>query len=84
MNRDCMVGGWKQATGKVKEHWGRLIDDQFVVIDGKRDQFSGRAQVGRGFARESAKRQHRAWEARYEELFRGLPNSHGRQTTRVP
>lgn len=73
MNRDYIVGGWKLATGNVKEHWGRLIDDQFVVIAGKRAQLAGRVQASRGVARESIERQQREWEARYERLFRELP-----------
>jgi len=31
-------GNWKQVTGKVKEQWGKLTDDDLTMIDGKREQ----------------------------------------------
>lgn len=69
MNRDRIAGDWKQAAGKMKEQWGRLINDQFLVIAGKRQQFAGKAQQRHGLGREAAQRQHKAWEARYQQLF---------------
>lgn len=69
MNRDRFAGCWRQATGIVKEQWGRLIDNPFVVISGKRDRFAGRTQEMYGVAQDAAERQHRVWETRYEQLF---------------
>ena len=37
MNWDRIEGNWKQLTGKVKEQWGKLTDDQIDTIAGKRD-----------------------------------------------
>jgi uncharacterized protein YjbJ (UPF0337 family) len=31
-------------TGKVKEQWGKLTDDDLTVVNGKQDQLVGRVQ----------------------------------------
>jgi uncharacterized protein YjbJ (UPF0337 family) len=62
MNKDTVEGNWKQLKGKVKEQWGKLTDDDFDVIAGKRDQLLGRIQERHGISREEAERQVTAWE----------------------
>ena len=57
MNWDRIEGGWKQMTGKVKEQWGKLTDDDLVEIAGKRDQLAGKIQARYGIAKEEAERQ---------------------------
>ena len=47
MNWDRVEGNWKQFSGKVKEKWGKLTDDDLTVINGKQEQLVGRRQ-GRG------------------------------------
>ena len=42
MNWDRIEGNWKQFTGKVKEKWGRLTDDEIAQIDGNREQLEGK------------------------------------------
>jgi uncharacterized protein YjbJ (UPF0337 family) len=65
MNWDTIAGNWKQATGRVKEEWGDLTDDDLVRIAGRRDQLVGRIQERYGIAKEEAERQVKAWERRY-------------------
>ncbi|NMJ43519.1 CsbD family protein [Roseomonas sp. JC162] len=62
MNSDRIAGNWKQLTGKVKEQWGKLTDDDMDVIEGKRDQLVGRIQERYGIAKERAEEQVRSWE----------------------
>jgi uncharacterized protein YjbJ (UPF0337 family) len=57
MNWDTIEGQWKQATGSVKERWGKLTDDDLVVIAGKRDQLAGKIQAHYGIAKEQAEKQ---------------------------
>jgi uncharacterized protein YjbJ (UPF0337 family) len=57
MNWDQLKGNWKQFTGKVREKWGDLTDDELEVLRGKRDQFEGLLQKKYGLAKEEAKRQ---------------------------
>lgn len=73
MNWDQMEGKWKQMKGSVKEHWGKLTDDDLDVIAGKRDRLVGRVQERYGISREEAQR-------RADEWFKTLPEvSHSRE-----
>ncbi len=69
MNRDRIEGNWKQAKGKVKEHWGRLTDDHLNIIDGRRERLLGQIQESYGIAKDEAEQQVRAWEKRNEQVF---------------
>jgi uncharacterized protein YjbJ (UPF0337 family) len=44
MNADIMEGKWKQMRGQMKEWWGKLTDDDFDVIAGRRDKLVGTLQ----------------------------------------
>jgi uncharacterized protein YjbJ (UPF0337 family) len=57
MNWDQLEGKWKQQSGKVKEKWGNLTDDDLTVIHGKRDQLVGKIQERYGIAKEEAEKQ---------------------------
>jgi uncharacterized protein YjbJ (UPF0337 family) len=57
MNWDRIEGNWKQLKGKAKVRLGKLTDDQFDVIAGKREQLVGRVQEGYGIAKEEAEKQ---------------------------
>jgi uncharacterized protein YjbJ (UPF0337 family) len=57
MNWDRIEGNWKQLKGKAKVRWGKLTDDQFDVISGKREQLVGRVQEKYGIAKEEAEKQ---------------------------
>ena len=57
MNTDQIKGNWKQLVGKAKEKWGRLTDDDWKIVEGKRDQLIGKVQERYGIAREEAERQ---------------------------
>ncbi len=52
MNWDQVEGNWKQWTGKIKEKWGKLTDDDLTTIAGKRDQLAGLLQTKYGYAKE--------------------------------
>jgi uncharacterized protein YjbJ (UPF0337 family) len=54
MNWDQIVGNWKELKGTVKEKWGKLTDDDLMVIKGKRDQLAGALQQRYGYAKERA------------------------------
>jgi len=57
MNWDQVEGNWKQFTGKVRERWGRLTDDDVDQIGGKRDQLLGKIQERYGVTKEEAEKQ---------------------------
>jgi uncharacterized protein YjbJ (UPF0337 family) len=57
MNWDQIEGKWKQASGKVREKWGKLTDDDIQLIHGKKDQLVGKIQERYGIARDAAEKQ---------------------------
>jgi uncharacterized protein YjbJ (UPF0337 family) len=65
MNWDRIEGNWKQLTGKVKEQWGKLTDDQIDTIAGKRDQRAGKIQESYGITKDEAEQQIKSFADRY-------------------
>jgi uncharacterized protein YjbJ (UPF0337 family) len=57
MNWDRIAGSWKQFSGKVKEKWGKLTDDDLTAVAGKRDQLAGRLQQRYGYGKDQAERE---------------------------
>jgi uncharacterized protein YjbJ (UPF0337 family) len=57
MNWDQLEGKWKQYSGKTKEKWGKLTDDDLTVIRGRRDQLIGKIQERYGIAKQEAEKQ---------------------------
>ncbi|HDZ81100.1 MAG TPA: CsbD family protein [Roseobacter sp.] len=57
MNWDTIKGNWKQMSGKVKEEWGDLTDDDVTESAGERDQLVGKIQTRYGVAKDEAERQ---------------------------
>lgn len=49
-------------TGKARESWGKLTDDDWERIAGKRDQLIGAIQKNYGIAKEEAEKQVRRFE----------------------
>lgn len=68
MNEDRIKGNWKQFTGKIREQWGKLTDDDLDVIAGKREQFLGKLQERQGLAREAAEAQLSDWQKRHPDF----------------
>jgi uncharacterized protein YjbJ (UPF0337 family) len=68
MNTDQIKGNWKQFFGKAKEKWGKLTDNDWQVVEGKRDQLVGRIQERYGLAREEAERQVAVFERTHERI----------------
>jgi uncharacterized protein YjbJ (UPF0337 family) len=61
MNWDQVEGKWKEFSGKVQTHWGKLTADDLDVIKGKRTELEGRLQKRYGFAAEKAKAEVDTW-----------------------
>ena len=55
MNWDRVQGDWKQFSGKVKEKWGQLTDDDLAQINGNREQLEGTIQSRYGLAKDKVK-----------------------------
>ena len=57
MNWDQITGRWKQWSGKAKEKWGKLTDDDLTTIAGQREQLAGLLQERYGYAKEQANKE---------------------------
>lgn len=57
MNQDQLQGDWQQIKGKMKQQWGKLTDDDFVVAQGKMEELGGLVQKRYGVAKEDAQKQ---------------------------
>ncbi|MDH3444701.1 MAG: CsbD family protein [Deltaproteobacteria bacterium] len=61
MNWDQVSGQWTQLKGKAKEKWVKLTDDDFDVVEGKRDQLVGKLQQRYGLAKDRAEKEADDW-----------------------
>jgi len=61
MNWDRIEGNWKQLKGKVQAQWGKLTDDDFTVMSGRREELVGKLQERYGVAKDEAERQIDDW-----------------------
>ena len=61
MNWDRVEGNWKEFTGKAKQQWGKLTDDDLSVVEGRRDELEGAIQKRYGYAKDKVKSEVDAW-----------------------
>jgi uncharacterized protein YjbJ (UPF0337 family) len=61
MNWDRVEGNWKQFKGKAQQHWGNLTNDDLDVVEGKREELSGKIQSRYGVAKDEAEKQIDDW-----------------------
>ena len=54
MNEDIIKGKWSQLSGKLKEKWGKLTDDDVNQLDGHREYLVGKLQERYGIAKDQA------------------------------
>jgi len=53
VNQQVIAGQWNELTGKLKEKWGALTDDDLRHFNGNVDQLVGRIQRRTGETREA-------------------------------
>ena len=61
MNWEQVEGNWMQLKGKVQQQWGKLTDDDFDVVAGKRTELLGILQTRYGHDKEQAERAIDEW-----------------------
>ena len=62
MNKDRILGNWKQLKGEIQRQWGKLTEDELDQIDGNREKLLGHIQESYGIARDEAEKQLHCWE----------------------
>ena len=66
MNTDIIKGNWKQLTGRIKQQWGELTNDDLTAAEGSRDYLAGKIQERYGIAKDAAMDQVRDFEKRID------------------
>jgi uncharacterized protein YjbJ (UPF0337 family) len=61
MNWDEIAGKWKEVSGQAREKWGKLTDDDWQLVKGKKEQLVGRIQQRYGIAKAEAEKQADEW-----------------------
>jgi uncharacterized protein YjbJ (UPF0337 family) len=51
----------KQFTGRVKEKWGKLTDDDLTAMNGRRDQLEGKIRERYGYAKDQVRKDVDNW-----------------------
>lgn len=69
MNWDRIEGNWKQVLGQAKEQWGKLTEDDFDIVAGRRDQLASKIQVRYGVAKDEAEKQIGEWERKATDTW---------------
>jgi uncharacterized protein YjbJ (UPF0337 family) len=66
MNWDQIQGQLQQVGGKLKEKWGKLTDDDLLLLKGKKEVFLGKLQARAGLVKDDAEKQLDAFLASFE------------------
>jgi uncharacterized protein YjbJ (UPF0337 family) len=57
MNWDQISGKWMELKGQVKQRWGKLTDQDIVIINGKREILAGKIRERTGAAKEQVEKE---------------------------
>jgi uncharacterized protein YjbJ (UPF0337 family) len=74
MNIDTFEGQWRQMRGELRSWWGKLSDNDFEKIAGKKDRLMGMLQEKYGYTREAAQQEIDRRFREYEERARTSTN----------
>jgi uncharacterized protein YjbJ (UPF0337 family) len=64
-----LQGRWAQTKGKVKEHWGKLTDDDVKQIDGRAERLLGAIQEQYGIEEDAAAQDMRVFFREVKDLL---------------
>lgn len=52
MNTETVKGGWNEQKGILKQKFAELTDNDFLFVEGKKDEMIGKLQLKLGKTRE--------------------------------
>jgi len=56
MNTLSMKGNWKEISGKLKQHYANLTDDDLLLKEGQEEELLGRLQQKLGTTKEELRK----------------------------
>ena len=75
MNMDILKGKWNQVKGDLKKSFGKLTDDDMLVIEGDMTRASGILQERYGYTREEAEKHWNNFANRFDEKTQDMKDS---------
>ena len=66
MNEDILKGKWNELKGEAKKKWGKLTDDDLMVISGQKEKLVGALQTKYGYAKEKAEEEYKAFHDKHK------------------
>jgi uncharacterized protein YjbJ (UPF0337 family) len=64
MNEDILKGKWSEMKGEAKKKWGKLTDNDLMVISGEKEKLVGILQTKYGYAKEKAEEEYKSFRDR--------------------
>ena len=61
MNENIFKGKWSEVKGEVKKRWGKLTDDDLMIISGKKEKLVGVLQKKYGYSKEKAEEEYKSF-----------------------
>jgi uncharacterized protein YjbJ (UPF0337 family) len=58
---DILTGKWHELKGHVREQWGKLTDDDLLLLSGKTEELSGVLQQRYGYDKAKAETEINNW-----------------------
>ncbi|GAA5037264.1 CsbD family protein [Marivirga lumbricoides] len=56
MNKDIIAGNWKEKSGKLKQKYAELTDDDLKYSEGKEEELVGKIQKKLGVGKDEAEK----------------------------
>jgi uncharacterized protein YjbJ (UPF0337 family) len=57
MNKDIIEGNWKEISGKIKQQWEKVTDDDIGQLKGSGEELEGFLQKKYGYQKEQANKE---------------------------
>lgn len=77
MNWEQIRGKWQEYKGRVKQRWGKLTDNDLVVIEGKREALAGKLIASYGGTKEQVEKEIAEFEASCDTCDTAEPKTEG-------
>ena len=57
INKDIIQGKWKEISGKIKQYWSEITDDEIGKMKGSQEELMGMLQKKYGYDKERSKKE---------------------------
>jgi uncharacterized protein YjbJ (UPF0337 family) len=68
MNEDILKGKWAEMKGEVKKKWGKLTDNDLMVISGEKEKLVGVLQTKYGHTKDNAEKEYKEFIDRQKKV----------------